>query len=160
MSLIFIFYAKGEAMKVLKKLVFVSVATSGLLFACPNMGNGHGKSSMFDAPRGVLKELYDTASLKQKREIAQIEFDSHKAMKAQTDKFKQYQDSVAFDIKNLRLDLEEAQDNRNVAKATEILHRIAKKQEEFRKSKQDEQNLRYLLEEDKLKKINNVLKVK
>lgn len=147
-------------MKVLKKLVFVSITASGLLFACPNMNDGHGKANMFDAPRGVLKELYDMASLGQKREIAQIEFDSLKAMKAQTEKFRQYRDSVLFDIKNLRLDLEEAQENRNVAKATEILHRITKKQEEFRKSKQDEQNLRYLLEEDKLKKINGVLKVK
>lgn len=154
-------------MKVLKKLVFVSIATSGLLFACPGiggnsmvMGDGCGKPGMSDVPKGVLKELYDSASLKQKREIAQIEFDSLRAVKAQTEKFRQYRDSVVFDIKNLRLDLQEAQDNRNTAKATEILNRIAKKQEEFRKSKQDEQNLRYLLEEDKIKKINGVLKVK
>lgn len=147
-------------MKVLKKLVFVSVAAGGLLFAHPNLDAGYGKANVLDAPRGVLKELYDTASIKQKREIVQIEYDALKAIKAQTEKFKQYRDSVVFDIKNLRLDLEEAQSNRNVTEATEILHRIAKKQEEIRKSKQDEQNLRYLLEEDKLKKINGVLKVK
>ncbi len=147
-------------MKVFKKLMFVSVAATSLLFACPGMGDGHGNGAALGAPHGVLKELYATANLKQKREIVQIEFDAKKAVKTQTEKFRQYRDSVEFDIKNLRLDLEEAQANRNVAKATEILHRITKKQEELRKSKQDERNLRYLLEEDKLKKINGVLKVK
>lgn len=147
-------------MKVLKKLVFVSVAATGMLLACPNMGAGHGQGVESEAPRGVLKELYATANIKQKREIVQIEFDSRKAVKTQTEKFKTYRDSVEFDIENLRLDLEEAKADRNVAKSTEILHRITKKQEELRKSKQDERNLRYLLEEDKLKKINAVLKVK
>lgn len=147
-------------MMVLKKLMFVSIATSGLLFACPNMAHHEHVIGASIAPKGVVKELYATANLKQKREIAQIEFDTLKAVKAQTEKFKQYRDAVEFDIKNLRLDLEEAQTNRNVSKATEILHRITKKEEEFRKSKQDERNLRYLLEEDKLKKINAVLKVK
>lgn len=146
-------------MKVIKKFLFVSLATSGLLFACHNMSH-QDHIGEYVVPKGVLKELYATASLKQKREIAQIEFDSIKAVKSQTDKFKQYRDLVEFDIKNLRLDLEEAQDNKNVSKATEILHRIAKKEEEFRKSRQDERNLRYLLEEEKLKKINAVLKVR
>lgn len=150
---------KGEAMMVLKKLMFVSIATSGLMFACHNAAH-HDHVGASAAPKGVVKELYETANLKQKREIAQIEFDTLKAVKAQTEKFRQYRDSVEFDIKNLRLDLEEAQSNRNVTRSTEILHRITKKEEELRKSKQDERNLRYLLEEDKLKKINAVLKVK
>lgn len=155
----FYFYVpKENPMKVLKKLLFVSVATTSLLIAYPGMKCDADVKA--EAPKGVLKELYETATLKQKREVLQIEFDTLRATKTQTDKFRQYRDSVEFDIKNLRLDLEEAQANRNTAKTTEILHRITKKQEELRKSKQDERNLRYLLEEDKLKKINAVLKVK
>ncbi len=150
---------EGETMKVLKKLLFVSVAATGLLLACPHGGN-HGGSSGLHAPHGVLNELYETASLKQKREILQIEFDARKAIKSQTEKFRQYMQAIEFDIKNLRLDLEEATMSGNTAKKTEILHRIAKKQEEYRKSKQDERNLMYLLQEDKIKKINGVLKVK
>ena len=108
-------------MMVLKKLMFVSIATSGLLFACPNMAHHEHVIGASVAPKGVVKELYATANLKQKREIAQIEFDTLKAVKAQTEKFKQYRDAVEFDVKNLRLDLEEAQANRNVSKATETL---------------------------------------
>ena len=83
-----------------------------------------------------------------------------KATKAQTEKFRQYRDALEFDIKNLRLDLEEAQYDRDKVRVSEILSRIANKQEEVRKALQDEINLRYLLEEDKIKKINAVLKVK
>ncbi len=150
-------------MKVLKKLLFVSVATTGLLLACPH-GGSHGGSHDGNlevrAPHGILQDLYATASLKQKRDILQVEFDTRKAIKSQTEKFRQYMEAVEFDIKNLRLDLEEAKMNRNNAKVTEILHRIVKKQEEYRKSKQDAKNLIYLLKEDKIKKINTILKVK
>ena len=153
---------KGETMKVLKKMLFVSVAATGLLIACPDMhmsGKGE-KNSGLKPPHGILEELYVKATTKQKRDLLQIDHDFHKAVKAQTEKFREYRDAVEFDIKNLKLDLEEASLERDTTRATEILHRIAKKQEEIRKSKQDEKNLRSLLEEDKIKKMHTVLKVK
>ncbi|RDU65885.1 hypothetical protein CQA53_05395 [Helicobacter didelphidarum] len=146
-------------MKVLNKLLCVSIVTTGLLFACPDM-KGHGEGVSVKAPKGVLKELYDTANIQQKRQILQIDFDTKKAIKAQTAKYKEYRSVVEFDIKNLRLDLEEAQSERNTTKAMDILSRIAKKQEDLRKNLQDEHNLRYLLEDKKIKDINAVLRVK
>ncbi|RDU73086.1 hypothetical protein CQA66_02320 [Helicobacter aurati] len=153
-------------MKMLKKLLFVSIATTGLLVACPNMdkhsgdAGNHGVKSAHKSPDGILGDLYENASFKQKREILQIEYDFRKAVKKQTEKFKEYREAVWFDIKNLQIDLEEAKYDRNSSKATAILHRIVKKKEELRKSKQDEKNLHYLLDEDRIKKINEVLKVK
>ncbi|MWV62215.1 hypothetical protein DCO58_05400 [Helicobacter saguini] len=147
-------------MKVLNKLLCISAVTTGLLLAFPEMHPPLDDDSVLKAPKGVLQELYSAASVKQKRQIIQIDFDTKKAVKAQTEKFKQYRSAVEFDIKNLRLDLEEAKADRDSARAADILSRIAKKQEEVRKSKQDEQNLKYLLNEDKIKKINAVLKVK
>ena len=158
--MIFDIVIKGDIMKVLNKLLCVSVVATGFMMACPGMAHGDMDADGVKAPKGVLKELYESASVKQKRQVLQIDFDSKKAVKAQTEKFKQYREVVEFDIKNLRLDLEEARADRDANRATDILSRIAKKQEEVRKSKQDEQNLRYLLEEDKIKKINAVLKVK
>lgn len=145
-------------MKVLNKLLCVSVAATGLLLAHPEFGDTD--DTVLRAPSGVLQELYSAASVKQKRQIVQIDFDTKKAIRTQTEKFKQYRASVEFDIKNLKLDLEEAKADRDASKASDILSRIAKKQEEVRKSKQDEENLKYLLNEDKIKKINAVLKVK
>ena len=65
-----------------------------------------------------------------------------------------------LDIGNLQIDLEEAKQAGDKNKAASIMERITKKQEEIRKSKQDEMNLYYLLNEDRIKKINEVLKVK
>ncbi|STQ85499.1 hypothetical protein LS73_007445 [Helicobacter muridarum] len=158
-------------MRILQSLLFVSVATTGLLMAHSDMDNKntHNQSGMHNhndhhmelkAPDGILGEIYHKASFKQKREILQIEYEFHKEMKKQTQKFKDYRESVAFDLKNLKLDLEEAKYDRNNSKATSILNRIVKKKEELRKNKQDEKNLIYLLNEDRIKKINEVLNVK
>lgn len=145
-------------MKILSKLMFVSVATAGLVFAHPMMKGD--SPEVLKAPRGIIQELYDNASIQQKRELLQIDFDARKAEKAQTEKFRQYRDMVKFDIQNLRLDLEEANANRNSSKAMDILSKLAKKESDIRKSKQDEQNLRYILQEDRIKKMNAVLRVK
>lgn len=158
-------------MRILQSLLFVSVATTGLLMAHPDMDNKniHSRPSMHDhhhhhmelkAPGGILEEIYYKASFRQKREILQIEYEFHKERKKQTQKFKDYRESVEFDLKNLKLDLEEAEYDRNNSKATSILNRIVEKEEELRKNKQDEKNLIYLLDGDRIKKINEVLNVK
>lgn len=153
-------------MRILQKLLFVSVVTTGLLIAHPGMDDmGPHRGGMIDdmtpkPPHGILWELYDKASFKQKRDILQVEYAFHKEKKKQTQKFKDYREAVEFDLKNLKIDLEEAKYDRNNSKVTSILNRIVSKKEDLRKNKQDEKNLIYLLNEDRIKKINEILNVK
>lgn len=160
---------KEKCMKMFTKFLFVSVAATGLLVAHPAMGDYHGggyghKSMDFSsepkAPNGILEGLYSMATSKQKREILQLEYNFKKSFKQQSEKMREYRGVVMLDIGNLQIDLEEAKQAGDKNKAASIMERITKKQEEIRKSKQDEMNLYYLLNEDRIKKINEVLKVK
>ncbi len=144
-------------MSILNRLFFASAICAGVMLAHP-MPNDAMKQDFTKAPKGVVPELYNLASVAKKRQVLQIEFDSNKKIENQTKKFREYRTSVMFDIASLKLDYQEAvENNYGTSKKMEILSRIANKQEEIRKSKQDEKNLRYILEEEKLKQINNVL---
>lgn len=103
-------------------------------------------------------EAYNNASFAQKRDIIRIEYEAHKNHKAKTEKFKTEREALEFEIENLQIDLEEAHSKQDTAKAKEIFNHITQKQEALRKNKQEEKNLVFSLDEEKIKKINAVLK--
>ncbi|PZT47739.1 hypothetical protein B6S12_07340 [Helicobacter valdiviensis] len=130
----------------MKKALLV-LGFSGILFALPP------HLSPKEEIKGINVEVFDRASFSQKREALKIDYEFKKQEHKSNEKYRQNDRKLDYDIRMLRIDLQEAKSIRDEAKVNTILTQIVKLEEKKRLNKEEERTQREKIQSQRISKI-------
>ncbi|CAM2843312.1 hypothetical protein [Helicobacter burdigaliensis] len=136
----------------MKKALLV-LGFSGILFALPP----HLLPK--EEIKGINLEVFERASFAQKREALKIDYELKEQEHKSNEKYRQNDRKLDYNIRALKVDLQEAKSTRDEARVNAILAQIVKLEEKKRLNKEEERMQREKIDNQRIGKIYKQLGV-
>lgn len=131
----------------MKKQLLILLCLTSCMFALPP------STPQKDEIKGINPEVFSRASFNQKREALKIDYDFKIQEHQSNEKFNQIERKLDYEMKLLRIDLQEAKSQRDEAQVNIILTKIIKTEEKKRLNKEEAREQRQKIDTQRISKI-------